>query len=183
METTRAGTGLSSLSRSRRLRRGRDDAREPGRQDSAVGERGGDAAELPGGRLHLPDEARVQQLARRAAGVGDDGGAVRPVVSHDRRLLPGPGRAPAAVRPRSQQLQDLRQEQGQAVRGLQLRRVRHQRRHPVRAGRRGVHLVGRPVTPNWVAFHAETGGYDVKVVRDERSAANQGRRLTFRYQL
>ena len=36
-------------------------------------------------------------------------------------------------------------------------------------------LVGRPITPNWVAFHAETGGYDVKVVRDERSVANQGR--------
>lgn len=44
-------------------------------------------------------------------------------------------------------------------------------------------LVGRPVTPNWVAFHAETGDYDVKVVRDERSVENGGRRLTFRYQL
>jgi vanillate/3-O-methylgallate O-demethylase len=44
-------------------------------------------------------------------------------------------------------------------------------------------LVGRPATPNWVAFHAETGGYDVKVTRDERSVANSGRRLTFRYQL
>jgi len=44
-------------------------------------------------------------------------------------------------------------------------------------------LVGRPITPNWVAFQAEAGGYDVDVVRDERSVANQGRRLTFRYQL
>ena len=44
-------------------------------------------------------------------------------------------------------------------------------------------LVGRPIAPNWVAFHAETGEYDVKVIRDERSVANQGRRLTFRYQL
>lgn len=44
-------------------------------------------------------------------------------------------------------------------------------------------LVGRPVTPNWVAFHAETGGYDVTVTRDERSVENGGRRLTFRYQL
>jgi glycine cleavage system aminomethyltransferase T len=44
-------------------------------------------------------------------------------------------------------------------------------------------LVGRPVTPNWVAFHAETRGYDVKVTRDERSVDNGGRRLTFRYQL
>ena len=44
-------------------------------------------------------------------------------------------------------------------------------------------LVGRPIAPNWVAFHAETGEYDVKVIRDERSVTNQGRRLTFRYQL
>ncbi len=44
-------------------------------------------------------------------------------------------------------------------------------------------LVGRPITPNWVAFHAETGGYDVKVTRDERSVENDGRRLTFRYQI
>jgi vanillate/3-O-methylgallate O-demethylase len=44
-------------------------------------------------------------------------------------------------------------------------------------------LVGRPVTPNWVAYHAETGGYDVEVIRDERSVDNDGKRLTFRYQL
>jgi glycine cleavage system aminomethyltransferase T len=44
-------------------------------------------------------------------------------------------------------------------------------------------LVGRPVAPNWAAFHAETGGYRVTVTRDERSIANNGRRLTFRYQL
>jgi vanillate/3-O-methylgallate O-demethylase len=44
-------------------------------------------------------------------------------------------------------------------------------------------LVGRPVTPNWVAFHAETGNYEVSVVRDERTVENGGRRLTFRYQL
>jgi vanillate/3-O-methylgallate O-demethylase len=44
-------------------------------------------------------------------------------------------------------------------------------------------LVGRPVAPNWAAFHAETGDYRVTVTRDERSIANDGRRLTFRYQL
>jgi syringate O-demethylase/vanillate/3-O-methylgallate O-demethylase len=44
-------------------------------------------------------------------------------------------------------------------------------------------LVGRPVVPNWVAWHAETGDYDVTVTRDERSVENGGRRLTFRYQL
>jgi len=44
-------------------------------------------------------------------------------------------------------------------------------------------LVGTPVAPNWVAWHAETGGYDVEVRRDERTVENGGRRLTFRYQL
>jgi glycine cleavage system aminomethyltransferase T len=44
-------------------------------------------------------------------------------------------------------------------------------------------LVGRPVAPNWAAFHAETGDYRVTVTRDERSVANNGKRLTFRYQL
>ncbi|NEK56522.1 aminomethyl transferase family protein [Geodermatophilus sabuli] len=46
-----------------------------------------------------------------------------------------------------------------------------------------VSLVGRPAVPNWVAFHAETGGYDVEVRRDERTVANPAGRLVFRYQL
>ena len=48
---------------------------------------------------------------------------------------------------------------------------------------RAVSIVGRPITPDWVAFHAETGGYDVTVTRDDRTLDNDGRRLTFRYQL
>ena len=44
-------------------------------------------------------------------------------------------------------------------------------------------LVGRPPAANWVQFHAETGGYDVSAVRDERSAMNQGRRKTYRFQV
>lgn len=44
-------------------------------------------------------------------------------------------------------------------------------------------LVARPVGPNWAAFQAEVGDYRVTVTRDERSAANLGRRLTFRYQI
>jgi vanillate/3-O-methylgallate O-demethylase len=44
-------------------------------------------------------------------------------------------------------------------------------------------LVGRPVTPNWVAFKAETGDYDVKVTRDDRSLDNKGKRLAFRFNL
>jgi vanillate/3-O-methylgallate O-demethylase len=44
-------------------------------------------------------------------------------------------------------------------------------------------LVGRPPAANWVQYHVETGGYNAKVVRDERSAVNQGRRKTFRFQV
>lgn len=44
-------------------------------------------------------------------------------------------------------------------------------------------LVGRPPAANWVQFHAETAGYNVKTERDERSAVNQGRRKSFRYQV
>ena len=44
-------------------------------------------------------------------------------------------------------------------------------------------LVGSPTVPDWVAYHAETGGYDVEVIRDERSLANPGRRALYRYQL
>jgi vanillate/3-O-methylgallate O-demethylase len=44
-------------------------------------------------------------------------------------------------------------------------------------------LVGRPPAANWVQYHAETGGYDVTVDRDERSAVNKGQRRGFRYQV
>jgi vanillate/3-O-methylgallate O-demethylase len=46
-----------------------------------------------------------------------------------------------------------------------------------------VSVVGRPSVPNWVHFHAETGGYDVKVTRDERTVSNSGGRLIYRYQI
>ena len=47
-----------------------------------------------------------------------------------------------------------------------------------------VQLVGRPSAHNWVQYHAETGGYDVKVERDERTAVNpSGRRFVYRYQV
>jgi len=46
-----------------------------------------------------------------------------------------------------------------------------------------VNISGRPTVPNWVAYHAETGGYDVRVTRDIRTAENGGSRLTFRYQV
>ena len=44
-------------------------------------------------------------------------------------------------------------------------------------------LVGRPPVANWVEYHAATGQFDVHVERDERSAVNQGRRLTYRFQV
>jgi vanillate/3-O-methylgallate O-demethylase len=47
-----------------------------------------------------------------------------------------------------------------------------------------VSLVGRPSAHNWVQFHAETGDYDVRVERDERTAVNpSGRRKLYRYQV
>lgn len=46
-------------------------------------------------------------------------------------------------------------------------------------------LVGRPSVHNWVQYHGETGGYDVKFERDERAAARQGPivRKAYRYQV
>jgi len=44
-------------------------------------------------------------------------------------------------------------------------------------------LVGRPPSANWVQYHVETGKYNAKAERDERSAQNDGRRKTFRFQL
>jgi vanillate/3-O-methylgallate O-demethylase len=44
-------------------------------------------------------------------------------------------------------------------------------------------LVGRPSAGNWVQYNLEKGRYDAKAERDERSAANQGRRKVFRYQV
>ena len=45
-----------------------------------------------------------------------------------------------------------------------------------------VNISGRPSAPNWVAYHAETGDYDVTVTRDIRSVEG-GLRKTFRYQI
>ncbi len=44
-------------------------------------------------------------------------------------------------------------------------------------------LVGRPSALNWVEYHAETGGYDVRAERDERTAANKGFRKSYRFQV
>lgn len=44
-------------------------------------------------------------------------------------------------------------------------------------------LIGRPPVSNWVHYHAVTGGYDVKVERDERSLANARPRRLYRFEV
>src|SRR4030095_8137163 len=45
-------------------------------------------------------------------------------------------------------------------------------------------LVGRAPVIEWVEFHAATGGYDVRVERDERTAMrSDGRRKSYRFQI
>lgn len=39
-------------------------------------------------------------------------------------------------------------------------------------------VIGRPVVANWVQFNAETGGFNVRVERDERSLSNSKPRKT-----
>jgi vanillate/3-O-methylgallate O-demethylase len=46
-----------------------------------------------------------------------------------------------------------------------------------------LNLVGRPPALNWVEYNVQEGGYKATAERDERSAVNQGRRRTYRYQI
>lgn len=47
-----------------------------------------------------------------------------------------------------------------------------------------VNIVGRPVLANWVQFFAQTAGYDVEVVRDQRRLDEPDKpRLTYRYEV
>jgi syringate O-demethylase len=48
-----------------------------------------------------------------------------------------------------------------------------------------LNLVGRPAVHNWVQYHCETGGYDVRLDRDERTVARPGPivRKSYRYQV
>jgi syringate O-demethylase len=52
-------------------------------------------------------------------------------------------------------------------------------------GKDEFNLVGRAPVLNWVRYHAQTGGYDVKVELDERTArrADPSRRKSYRFQL
>lgn len=44
-------------------------------------------------------------------------------------------------------------------------------------------LVGRPSAPDYAAFMAESGGFDIEVTRDVRSVERGGKRIIFRYQI
>lgn len=47
-----------------------------------------------------------------------------------------------------------------------------------------LNLVGRPSSHNWVQYHIDSGEYDVKSERDDRSFVNKkGKRLVYRYQV
>src|SRR6478609_2352496 len=46
-----------------------------------------------------------------------------------------------------------------------------------------VNIVGRPTVANWVEYQAQSGGYDVKVDRDERTLNNPRPRRTFRFEI
>src|SRR5260221_2371208 len=51
-------------------------------------------------------------------------------------------------------------------------------------GENQFNLVGRAPVLNWVRFHAETGGYNVRVEQDERTARRtDGRRKSYRFQI
>ena len=115
-------------------RRPAGDGREPGR---TAPQREGGAECLPG------CAAGVHELARRAASLAGDLRPLQPLVPHERPRGRGPGRAQAALGPRGQQLRRIHGRPGQALRAVQPRRLRHRRRHPVRA-RRGPFRPGRP---------------------------------------
>jgi vanillate/3-O-methylgallate O-demethylase len=44
-------------------------------------------------------------------------------------------------------------------------------------------LIGRAATPNWVAYQAEKGSYDVEIERDYQSSMNPNQRKLFRFQI
>ncbi len=95
--------------------------------------------QLACGAERLPrGAAGVHELARRAAGLAGDLRPLQSLVPHERPDGGGPGRAQAALGPRGQQLRRIHRRPSQALRAVQPGRLRHRRRHPVRAGRRAL---------------------------------------------
>ena len=97
-----------------------------------------DAAQFADRRLCLPGRAaRVLELARRAARLAQDRGAVRPVAPHGRPVhRRARTRSSCCSHLGDQQLRELPGRPRQAVRAVQLRRPRDRRRHPVPPRRR-----------------------------------------------
>ena len=94
-------------------------------------------------RLRVPGGAvRVQQLARRAASLARHGGPLRSVAPHGGTARHWARRVQAALLSGDQQLRGLCAEQGQAVRAVQLRRLRHRRRDHVLSRRERVQSRG-----------------------------------------
>ena len=46
-----------------------------------------------------------------------------------------------------------------------------------------VNIVNKPITRNWVQYHAEKEGYDVQLTTDDRSLDNTGQRLSYRFEV
>ena len=46
-----------------------------------------------------------------------------------------------------------------------------------------VNIVNKPITRNWVVWHAEQGGFDVALTTDDRALDNRGRRLGYRFEV
>jgi hypothetical protein len=82
---------------------------------------------------------------------------VRSVLPHDGHVHPGPGRDQAALGSRCQQLRDVRGRQGQAVRRVQLRRLRHRRCHPLLPRRGSPQSRRSPVGPQLGALPLRDG--------------------------
>lgn len=46
-----------------------------------------------------------------------------------------------------------------------------------------INIVNKPLAGNWAQFHAETRGYNVTVMKDDRSLDNKGKRRGFRFEV
>ena len=46
-----------------------------------------------------------------------------------------------------------------------------------------VNILGRPSAGSWVAYHAQTGNYDVEIINVDRSSANLADRTLYRFQV
>ena len=127
-------------------------------------EHGRHAAQLADRRLCLSGGAeRVHQLARRAAGLARDRGAVRPVAPHGRADDRGAGRARRCCRisainsfanfpvNRAKQFVPCSHD-GHVIGDVILFHLAENQ----------FLIVGRVPTINWVEFHGKTGGYDVQ---------------------